>query len=105
MWAVSIIGMLMTIFWTQGPKWIRAFFYVVISWFAILYLPEMRYSLGMTNMWLLLIGGIIYTMGALVYAFKWPNPFPRVFGYHEIFHVLIVIASGFHFRVIYNLTT
>lgn len=67
MWVVSIIGMLMTIFWTQGPKWVRAFFYIVISWFAILYLPEMKYSLGMTNLWLLLIGGIIYRFTSYEY--------------------------------------
>jgi len=105
LWAAAVIGMLIVIFWTDAPKWARAFLYVVIGWLAFPYFPEIKSSLGITDLWLLLMGGIIYTVGALVYALKRPNPFPRVFGYHEIFHILIVIASGFHFSVIYNLAT
>ncbi len=105
MWAIAAIGMFLTIFWTQGPKWIRACLYVTIGWFAVPYLSEIRSSLGAADTELLLIGGIIYTVGALVYAIKRPNPFPRVFGYHEIFHILVVIASVFYFKVIYFLTT
>lgn len=105
LWSVAVIGMLTTIFWVHAPKWVRAILYVVIGWLALPYLGEIKVSLGLTNMRLLLIGGIIYTVGALIYAFKKPDPFPLVFGYHEIFHILIVIASGFHFKLIYNLTT
>ncbi len=104
-WTMAIFGMILTIFWIHTPKWARAFLYVVIGWFALLYFPQIKSSLGFTDMLLLLIGGLIYTVGALIYAFKWPNPFPQVFGYHEIFHILIVLASGFHFIVIYNLAT
>ncbi len=104
LWGIAAIGMFLAIFWTQGPKWMRSLLYVAIGWLAVFYLSEIKSSLGLADTELLLIGGVIYTVGALVYAIKRPDPFPRVFGYHEIFHILVVIASVFYFRVIYGLT-
>lgn len=104
-WAVAILGMLITIFWSHSSKWIRAILYLTTGWIAVPYFAEIKIALGAENMSLLLTGGIIYTVGALVYAFKRPNLFPRVFGYHEVFHTLVVIASGFHYFVIYRLVT
>lgn len=103
LWTFALIGIFMAIFWSHGPKWMRAFLYLAIGWIGIFYLPEMKSGLGAENMRLLLIGGILFTIGALIYGFKHPNPFPKVFGYHEIFHILVVIASGFYFFIIYNL--
>jgi hemolysin III len=104
-WTIAILGMLLALFWSKEPKWIRALFYVALGWLALPYLPEIKTALGPANMHLLLIGGICYTVGALAYALKRPNPLPGIFGYHEIFHVFVVVASGFHFYVIYMLTT
>jgi hemolysin III len=103
MWIAAGMGMLMAMFWTHGPKWFRSIFYVIAGWLAILYFSEITSAIGMENMWLLVAGGIVYTIGALVYAFKWPDPIPHIFGYHEIFHLFVVIASGLHFWVIYRL--
>lgn len=103
MWGFALIGTVLTIFWINSPKWMRGLFYGMIGWLSIPYISEIKYSLGLANFQLLLIGGLIYTLGAIIYALKRPNPFPRVFGYHEVFHVLVVIASGFHFMVVYNL--
>lgn len=105
LWLVAIIGMLMTTLWTHVPKWVRASLYVAMGWIAILYFPEIKSSLDTTNIELLIVGGVTYTLGATIYAFKWPDPFPRVFGYHEVFHVLVVLGSGFHFFLNYNLAT
>lgn len=102
-WGFAFLGMGIAVFWSHGPKWIRALLYVTVGWLAFPYLSEVKNALGIADMELLLMGGIIYTVGALVYAFKFPNPFPKVFGYHEIFHVMIVVASIFHFGVIYSL--
>ncbi|MDR3478859.1 MAG: hemolysin III family protein [Gammaproteobacteria bacterium] len=104
LWSFAIIGMLITLFWSHGPKWMRAVLYLTAGWLATPYLSEIKFALGSLNIELLIIGGVVYTIGALIYAFKWPDPFPRVFGYHEIFHAFVVIASGFHFAVIYRLT-
>lgn len=104
-WVAAFTGMFMAIIWPHGPKWIRSLLYVVVGWIGVIYFHEIKAALGTTNFNLLLTGGIIYTVGALVYAFKRPNPFPLVFGYHEIFHVFVVFASAFHFCLNYNLST
>jgi hemolysin III len=101
-WTIAVIGMLMALFWRHAPKWVRAILYVVAGWSAIPCLPQIASRLGSTDVWLLLAGGVIYTVGACVYACKRPRLFPSVFGYHEVFHALVVIASAFHFAVIYS---
>lgn len=105
LWLVALIGMFMTTLWTHVPKWVRATLYVAMGWITILYFPEIKSSLDTINIQLLIIGGMTYTLGATIYAFKWPDPFPSVFGYHEVFHVLVVLGSGFHFCLNYNLAT
>ncbi|MBI2785244.1 MAG: hemolysin III family protein [Legionella longbeachae] len=104
-WLVAIIGMFMTTIWPHVPKWTRSLLYVAMGWIGIFYFPEIKSSLDTTNIQLLVIGGVTYTIGAMIYAFKWPDPFPSVFGYHEVFHVLVVVASGFHFCLNYNIAT
>ncbi|STX52110.1 hemolysin, inner membrane subunit [Legionella busanensis] len=104
-WLVAVIGIFITTRWSHVPKWTRSLLYVVMGWIGIFYYPEIKASLDTTNIQLLIIGGIVYTLGAIIYAFKWPDPFPSVFGYHEVFHVLVVVGSGLHFFLNYNLAT
>ena len=104
-WTITLMGILVILFKPNASKWIRITFYIATGWLALIYLPEINHALGINNMILLIAGGLIYTLGACVYAFKYPNPYPRVFGYHEIFHTLIVIASAFHFWIIYHLVS
>lgn len=102
-WLGALIGIVQSVFWVNAPKWLAAILYVGIGWLAAPYLPELTAALGFTSIALLVVGGVIYTLGALVYAFKRPNPWPAVFGYHEIFHLLVIIAAVFHFLVIAGL--
>ncbi len=104
-WLVAIIGIFMTTMWTHVPKWARSLLYVFMGWIGVFYFSEIKSSLNIINIELLILGGVTYTLGALIYAFRWPNPFPTVFGYHEIFHVLVVFGSGFHFALNYNIAT
>lgn len=104
-WLAAFTGMFMTVIWIHAPKWTRALFYVVMGWIGVIYFPELKSALDAGNFYLLVTGGIVYTAGAFVYAFKKPNPFPHIFGYHEIFHVFVVFASAFHFWMNYNLCT
>lgn len=103
-WCIALIGILMAFSGLHRLKFIRAILYVAAGWMVFPFIPEIKSSLGTMNLWYLISGGIIYTLGALVYALKKPDLFPRVFGYHEVFHVLVVIASILHFIVIYHLT-
>ena len=102
-WLAAGLGVIQCLFWVNAPKWISAILYVVVGWLALPYLSEFKSTLGVVSVALLLAGGIVYTVGALVYAFKRPNPWPKVFGYHEIFHVLVIIAAVLHFIVVYRL--
>lgn len=103
LWVTAAIGMVQSLFWTKAPKWISICLYVICGWLAGPYIPELASSLGTLSLGLLIGGGVLYTVGALIYAFKRPNPFPRVFGYHEIFHLFVVFAALLHFVVIARL--
>jgi hemolysin III len=99
-WSAALIGALIALFWSKPPKWASVVFYVAVGWLGIPFFSELANALNPRNIALLLAGGITYTLGALVYAFKRPNPSPLVFGYHEIFHIFVVVAAALHFFVI-----
>ncbi|MBT4763178.1 MAG: hemolysin III [Bdellovibrionaceae bacterium] len=103
MWAVALLGILQSIFWIKAPKFLSAAFYVGMGWITFPYLSELKVSLGSTNLWLIISGGITYTAGAVFYALKKPNLWPRIFGYHEVFHIFTIIGAILHFIVIYQL--
>jgi hemolysin III len=102
-WSAAAFGVIQSLLWVRAPKWVSAVFYVAMGWMAAPYFSEIRTSLGMNSLILIILGGIIYTLGAVTYATKRPNPFPKVFGYHEIFHTLVIVAAVCHFLVIYRL--
>ncbi|MBX3017352.1 MAG: hemolysin III family protein [Bdellovibrionaceae bacterium] len=102
-WALILVGILQTIFWIRAPKWLAALLYVGVGWIPVYYFTELGQALGGYGVGLILAGGIVYTLGAVIYALKSPNPWPRVFGYHEIFHIFVVIAAVLHFCVINDL--
>lgn len=102
-WVASFAGMIQVLFWITAPKWISAAIYILTGWLAYPYLAELRGSIGLMGIWLIFSGGVIYSLGALVYAFKIPNPWPKFFGYHEIFHTAVVVAAILHFIVVYQL--
>lgn len=104
-WGATLIGILQSMFWVNAPKWVSAVLCLTVGWITVPYLPEIKTGLALNNInlaWLYL-GGLVYSIGAIVYALKWPNPSPRYFGYHEIFHLLVNIGAIFHFIVIYGL--
>ena len=102
-WITASIGFFQSIFWAKAPRWVNAIIYVVCGWMALPYFAELRAVMGWNILGIILAGGIIYTLGAVIYALKRPNPWPRVFGYHELFHALVVIAAGLHFWAVLRL--
>lgn len=94
-WSITIIGILFRVFWINAPRWLYVPIYVGMGWGAFVYIREFM-AANMPMMILILAGGLAYTLGALVYGFKWPNPWPKHFGFHEIFHTLTVVAFGAH---------
>jgi hemolysin III len=104
-WMAAFIGILLSIFWVKKPKWVTALLCLTVGFLALPYLPDFYVSLGFQKVALLLIGSFFYFIGAMVYAFKFPDPSPKYFGYHEIFHLLVIVAAVFQFVVIYSLAT
>jgi hemolysin III len=102
-WITAGVGIFQSVFWTKAPKWISVGLYILCGWMVVPYVPEIRASLGPSSVALLIFGGLLFTVGALIYALKRPNPYPRVFGYHEIFHLLVIFAASLHFMVIVRL--
>ncbi len=101
-WAAASVGISKELFWKNSPRWSSSLFYVVMGWLAAPYLGEFIRALGPRDTSLFLAGGVVYTTGALIYAFKWPNPRPHFFGYHELFHLFVIGGCLLHFLVIYD---
>ena len=94
-WGGAILGILFRVFWIDAPRWLYVALYLVLGWAAVMYLGDLLQA-NVAMMVLVVIGGLLYTGGAVVYALKKPNPWPGHFGFHEIFHVCTVLAFLCH---------
>ena len=99
-WTVALLGVLRAIFWVRAPKPVVALLCVAFGWGAAFLFGNIRAAAGALGLNLVIAGGLLYCAGAVVYALKRPDPFPRVFGYHEIFHALVVAACACHYLAI-----
>ena len=96
-WAGAVVGLAVNLCWIDAPKWVGALAYLVVGWVGVVVAPQLFPSLGPAAATLVLVGGALYTAGAVIYTMRRPDPFPAVFGYHEIFHVLVVAAAAAQF--------
>jgi hemolysin III len=99
-WVGAALGIAMSLFWPKAPKPLVALVAVLLGWQVLPLMGTLETVLGPQSLALLLAGGILYTVGALVYASRRPDPYPRVFGFHEIFHLFVVAAAVCHFLVV-----
>jgi hemolysin III len=99
-WCGVVLGVLVSMLWPGAPKWVSAALAIAVGWTIVPYLSAIGRALDPPQIWLIALGGIAYTVGALVYAMKRPNPWPRHFGYHEIFHVLTLVGAGLHLAAV-----
>jgi hemolysin III len=99
-WAGALAGIAVSVAWPTAPKWLVASLCVALGWAVLPVLPALRVALGAGGLSLLLAGGVAYTAGAVVYATRRPDPFPRVFGYHEVFHALVIVAAVCHYAAV-----
>ena len=103
-WGGAGLGILFRVFWIHAPRWLYVPLYLVLSYGALLFIVDF-FQADATMMTLILVGGLCYTVGAVVYGLKKPNPVPGVFGFHEIFHTLTVVAFLCHFVAILLIAT
>ena len=102
-WIGAAAGSLRALFWPAAPRSLIAALYVILGWMVVAYLPDLRAGLSPSGLALLAAGGVLYTAGAIVYALRWPDPRPRLFGYHEVFHLLVIAAAACHFAAVLGL--
>jgi hemolysin III len=98
-WSGAAAGLVLNLLWVDAPTWLTALVFIMLGWVGAVAVPELL-EFGVAPAVLVFAGGALYTIGALAYAFKRPNPRPHIFGYHEIFHLLVVGAAVTHFVAI-----
>lgn len=94
-WSGALLGILFRVFWIHAPRWLYVALYLLLGWAAVMYIVDLL-NANLAMMILVIVGGLLYTGGAVVYALKRPNPWPGHFGFHEIFHVCTVLAFLCH---------
>ena len=96
-WSGALAAIVLKVAWIDAPRWVAALVAVCLGWVGVVALPEIHGSIGFSPLVLIAVGGLLYTAGAVIYALRRPDPLPSVFGYHEIFHALVVAAAGFQY--------
>ncbi|MDP9335850.1 MAG: hemolysin III family protein [Actinomycetota bacterium] len=92
-WSLAVVGIGVQMLWLHAPRWLVAALYIAIGWTALAFSPTLWRELGVISFSLLLLGGVVYSLGAVVYSTRRPDPVPAVFGYHEVFHALVIAAG------------
>lgn len=100
-WAGALAGVTLKLLWPAAPRWLGVPIYVALGWVAVFVLPEILTNAGVAALVLLLVGGALYTVGGIFYAARWPNLWPEIFGYHEVFHAFTVLAAVCHYIAIW----
>jgi hemolysin III len=92
-WGGAVAGIALTLFWPSAPRWLGVTLYLLLGWVAIWYTPLILHNAGVAATVLLAVGGALYSIGAVFYGLRWPDPWPRTFGYHEFFHACTAVAA------------
>ena len=96
-WGGAALGILFRMFWVQAPRWLYTPIYIALGWAAVFYFPAFFRNASVAVLVMMIVGGALYTVGGLVYGFQRPNPSPRWFGFHEVFHTLTIAAFVTHY--------
>lgn len=96
-WTGAVLGVLFRVFWSSAPRWLHTPIYIALGWAAVFFFPGFVDDTGAAVIVLIVVGGVLYTLGGVVYALRRPNPSPRWFGFHEVFHSLTVAAFAAHY--------
>jgi len=100
-WSGAIFGVILKNAWPEAPNRLSVPLYIGLGWVAVFVLPQLLHHFGVPTLVLIATGGLIYTLGALTYGFKKPDPFPGTFGFHEVFHVCTLLAAICHYVAVW----
>jgi hemolysin III len=99
-WSATLAGALFKLIWIDAPAWPIAITYIAVGWIAVIAIPQLVDRLGIAAVGALALGGLLYSAGAVIYARQRPDPVPAVFGYHEVFHLLVIVAAALQYAVV-----
>ena len=99
-WGVALVGIVLKVAWIQMPRWLGTALYIFLGWFALFVLVPLYYALSLAGFLLLVGGGVMYTVGGVIYAIKKPN-LSKSFGFHELFHIFVILGSLCHFICVF----
>jgi hemolysin III len=100
-WTGAFFGVTLQTAWPSAPRWLSVPCYIALGWVAVFVMPQLLHNAGVAAMVLIVVGGIIYTIGGVIYGLKKPNPVPGVFGFHEVFHACTLVAAVCHYIAIW----
>lgn len=101
-WGIAVIGIIMKLFWFDAPRWLYTAFYLIMGWLVVIAFVPMLKTIPARGIAWMVAGGLFYTIGAVIYGTKWPPLKSKYFGFHEIFHVFVMLGSFCHFWLIYR---
>jgi len=101
-WGLALLGVILSLVWIHSPRWVTAGIYLFMGWLAIFAIYPLSQVLALRGLFWLLLGGVLYTIGGVMYALKWPGRSNPKFGCHEIFHVFILLGSVCHWLLMYR---
>jgi hemolysin III len=100
-WTGALVGVALQTAWPHAPRWLTVPCYIALGWVAVFVMPQLMHNAGIAALVLIAAGGVVYTVGGVVYGLKRPNPVPGVFGFHEVFHACTLIAAACHYVAIW----
>jgi hemolysin III len=100
-WTGAVLGVALKLSWPTAPRWVGVPLYLALGWAAVFVLTDILHIAGVASLVLVAVGGVLYSLGAVAYALKRPNPWPGVFGYHEVFHAMTIVAAICHYIAVY----
>lgn len=99
-WGGAAVGVMRALFWPRAPRLIQVGLYLLVGWAVVPFMGALYHALGLERVLLIIAGGLLYSIGAVIYGRRWPDPIPHVFGFHEIFHLCTLAAAGMHLYVV-----
>ncbi|PRR75912.1 PAQR family membrane homeostasis protein TrhA [Clostridium thermopalmarium] len=101
-WSSALLGIAFKMIWFNAPRWLSTLFYILLGWLAVFIVSPLSKAMAVQGLVYLFLGGIFYTIGALIYATKWPKFKSKLFGFHEIFHLFVLAGSFCHYFMVFR---
>ncbi|WP_029759808.1 PAQR family membrane homeostasis protein TrhA [Gordonia hirsuta] len=102
-WAGAAGGVLLKLFWPGSPRGLGVILYILLGWAVVVVAPDLLHNAGVAVFVLLVVGGVFYSLGGVLFALRWPEPWPGIFGHHEVFHTCTAIAAVLHYIAVWLL--